>query len=106
MRPLAAVALLVAAGLAVACLVVGWGRVPACAAAVASVSCVGVSMRSTVDMLGVTAALGLLVAGLFALSILWQVRRHRRVFTLLDERASPARLADHAVELVPGLVAP
>lgn len=105
MRPLAALAMVLAGGLA-ACLVVGWGGLPACGAGAASASCVGASMPSTVAIMGAVATLGLVAVGLFATSVLWHLRRHRRMFALLDHLASPGRLAGHAVELVPGLTAP
>ncbi|MDQ6795123.1 MAG: hypothetical protein M3067_09975 [Chloroflexota bacterium] len=52
------------------------------------------------------AAIGATVGGLLAVSILWQVRRHRQLSMLLDRTASPARIADQDVGLVAGLVAP
>lgn len=106
MRLLVGVAIVVAAGTAVACLAIGVGGGSVCDAGSASFACAAGPMHSIGHVLGVAAAPGLAVGGLFAVSILWQVRRHRQLAMLLHQAASPARLADHRVGLVPGLAAP
>jgi hypothetical protein len=106
MRAHVGLAILATAGVVVVCLLVGVGSGPDCAAGMAPAACLGGSVGSIRDLFGVAAAMGATVGGFLAVSILWQVRRHRRLSVLLDRAASPAWLADHEVGLVPGLAAP
>lgn len=106
MRLRVGLAILAAGGVAVACLIVGVGSGPTCAAGMAPVACLGGSVGSIGDLFGMAATMGAMVGGLLGISTVWQVRHHRRLAVLLDQAASPAWLADHEVGLVPGLAAP
>jgi beta-lactamase regulating signal transducer with metallopeptidase domain len=104
-RPLIGLALLVAAGIAVGCMLVGVGDGPACTAGMASAACLG-SINSMREMLGVATGIGAIVSAILGVSIVRQVARHRQLAERLGEAARPARLADQDVGLVPGLAAP
>src|SRR5712671_5454617 len=106
MRSLVGFASLATAGLLLACLAVGVGTGPDCASGMAPAACLGGSVGSIRSLFGVVAAIGVTIGGFVAISIFWQVHRHRRLSRFLDRTASPARLADHDVGLVPGLAAP
>ncbi len=106
MRALVGFASLATAGLLLACLAVGLGTGPDCAAGMAPTACLGGSVGSVRSMLGVLAAIVVTIGGFVAISIFWQVYRHRRLSMFLDRTARPARLAEHDVGLVAGLGAP
>lgn len=106
MRALVGFASLATAGLLLACMAVGLGTGPDCAAGMAPAACLGGSVGSIRNLFELVAAIGLTVGGFVAVSIFWQAHRHRRLSMLLDRTASPARLADHDVGLVSGLAAP
>lgn len=108
MRAVVGIAILATAvvAAAAACLLAGVASGPDCAAGMAPAACLGGSARSIRGLLGAAAAIGAATGGFLTVSILGQVRRHRRLSTLLDRTASPARIADHDVGLVPGLAAP
>ena len=106
MRSLVGLASLATAGLLLACLAVGVGSGPDCAGGMAPAACLGGSVGSIRSLFGVVAAIGATIGGFVAISIFWQVHRHRRLSRFLDRTARPARLADHDVGLVVGLAAP
>lgn len=106
MRPFVGAAILGAAAVASACLLVGVAGGATCTPGIAATACLGGSISSVRDLLGMVVAVGVIAGGLLVASILWQVGRHRRLSTLLDRAASPGWLADHAVGLVRGLDAP
>ena len=106
MRALVGVASLATAGVFLACLAIGIGSGPDCAAGMAPAACLGGSVGSIRNVFGLAAAIGATVGGFFAVSLIWQARHHRRLSMLLDRTASPARIADQEVGLVPGLAAP
>ena len=106
MRPFASVAILGTTAFAIACLLVGVAGGAVCAPGMATAACLGGSASSIRDVLGATAATGVIAGGLLVASTLWEVRRHGRLSSILDRAASPAWLADQEVRLVPGLDAP
>ncbi len=106
MRPLVWVPILGATAVAVACVLVAVAGGTTCAPGMAATVCLGGPVSSIRDLLGVAVATGVIAGVLLAASIVSQARRHRRLSTVLDRAASPARLADQEVRLVPGLGAP
>ena len=106
MRPFVGVAIVGATAIAIACLLVGVAGVATCAPGMAATTCLGGSVGSVREVLGAAVVASALAGGLLAVSILWQVRRHRLLSTLLDRAANPAWLGDQEVRLVPGLDAP
>ena len=106
MRPILGLALLASGGVALACLMVGVSSAATCPPGMAPVVCLGGSVSSVRDLFGIASAAFATVAGLFVASVLWQVRRHRRLAGLLEGTASRGMLAGFEVGLVPGLGAP
>ncbi len=106
MRPIAGVAIAGAAGIAVACLLLGVVGGATCAPGMAAAACLGGSVSSIRDVLGAAAAVGVMAGALLLASILWQARLHGRLSAALDRAARPALLADQEVRLVAGLDAP
>src|SRR3989442_15884760 len=94
MRALVGFASLATAGVLPACLAVGVGTSPDCAAGMAPAACLGGSVDSFRNLIGLVAAIGVTVGGFVAVSVFWQAHRHRRLSMLLDQAASPAPLAD------------
>ena len=106
MRPIAGTAIVGAAGIAIACLLLGIVGGATCAPGMAAAACLGGSVSSIRDALGAAAAMGVMAGALLLASILWQARLHGRLSAALDRAARPALLADQEVRLVAGLDAP
>ena len=106
MRPFARVPILGAMAIAVACVLVAVAGRATCAPGMEGTACLGASVSSIRDLLGAAVGLAWIAGGLLVASILCQAGRHRRLSAALGRAASPARLADHDVRLVPGLDAP
>jgi Zn-dependent protease with chaperone function len=93
-------------GIALACLLVGMGRESDCATDMGSATCISGwlgGVQSWFPFGGVAFAIA---AGVVAVSIIVQARRHRRLEAALRVMARPAWLADQPVGLVSGLEAP
>ena len=106
MRPFAGVTILGVTAVAIACLLIGVAGGATCAPGLEGTACLVGSVSSIRDILGAAVAMGLIAGGLLVASILWQAGRHRWLSAVLARSASPARLADQEVRLVPGLDAP
>ncbi|MHB8399340.1 MAG: M48 family metalloprotease [Candidatus Limnocylindrales bacterium] len=106
MRPLLRLALLGAAGIVVACLVVGATGGRECRSGATSAACLGGSLGEAKQLFGmapwIVASLGALLAAL----VLVQVRTHARLASGLERAASTGWLAGQEVRLVAGLGAP
>lgn len=105
MRRIGGVAV-IAAGIAFACLVAGVGRAASCASGSAPVACLGGSVGSMGDLLRFAAVMVAALGGLLLATVVWQLRHHRQLVSVLNETASRVWLADHEVALVPGLHTP
>ena len=106
MRPMFSLAFLATGGVALACLIVGLGSAAACAPGTETVACLGGSVSSMRDLLGIASAVFAILAGLLVASVMWQVRHHRQLARILDGTASRGWLVGFEVALVPDLNAP